>query len=165
MGKVFTDIVDVFKRNSNQATQLIIINVAVFFGFTLIKFGVGLIPDATLTAETISRNYLTGSSFMELIRRPWTLLFHPFTQEGLFSLLFDLIIIYWFGNMLADFIGGRKMLITYLSGSYVAIVFFPAGVGLFYPAEQRPWLQRLPLRCLRRSLCPDVRLRGPESRK
>lgn len=131
MGKVFTDIVDVFKRNSNQATQLIIINVVVFFGFTLFKFGVGLFPDAVLTSETISRNYLTGSSFMELIRRPWTLLFHPFTQEGLFSMLFDVIIIYWFGNMLADFIGGRKMLITYLSGSFVAIVFFLLVWGFF----------------------------------
>ncbi len=131
MSKVFTDIVDVFKRNRNQATQLIIINLVVFFGFTLLKFGVGLFPDATLTAESISRNYLTGSSFMEIIRRPWVLLFHPFTQEGLFSMLFDLIIIYWFGNMLADFIGGRKMLITYVSGAYAAIVFFLVVWGAF----------------------------------
>jgi membrane associated rhomboid family serine protease len=131
MGKIFTDIADVFKRNGNLATRLIIINVLVFFAFSLIKFGVNLFPDSSITAAHIDLNTLVSQDFITFISHPWALLFHPFTQNGLFSLLFDLIIIYWFGNMLADFIGGRKMVITYLSGALFSVFFFSLVWGIF----------------------------------
>lgn len=131
MGKVFSDIVSVFRRNGNLATQLIIINLVVFFGFTLVKFGIGLFPEATITPDNLSQNLWVSSRFMELIKHPWTLISYPFTHEGLFPLIFDLIIIYWFGNMLADFIGGRKMVITYLSGAWFSIAFFMLVWGVF----------------------------------
>lgn len=131
MGKVFTDIADVFKRNGNLATRLIIINVLAFFAFSLIKFGVNLFPESALTPGHIELNTLVSQDFITFISHPWTLLFHPFTQQGLFSLLFDLIIIYWFGNMLADFIGGRKMVVTYLSGALFSVVFFTVVWGVF----------------------------------
>jgi membrane associated rhomboid family serine protease len=124
MGKVFTDIAEVFKRNSNQATQLIMINLIVFFGFTLIRFTLGLIPESAVSPLSFDQNTLTSSNVVQLVTHPWTLLFHPFTQRGLFSMIFDVMMIYWFGNMLADFIGGRKMLMTYLAGSYFAVAFY-----------------------------------------
>jgi membrane associated rhomboid family serine protease len=131
MGKVFTDIAEVFKRNSNQATQLLMVNLIMFFGFTLIRFTLGLVPDAMISPAVWDQNILTSSNLSQLLTHPWTLLFYPFTQQGLFSMIFDLLMIYWFGNMLADFLGGRKMIMTYLAGAFTAVAFYMVVWGIF----------------------------------
>ncbi len=131
MGKVFTDIASVFKQNGNKVTRIILINVLAFFVLSLLKFCVGLVPNSAVSATLIDINHLVSQNFLTFVTHPWTLLFHPFNQQSLFSLIFDLIIIYWFRNMLADFIGGRKMVITYLSGSLFSVVFFMTIWGVF----------------------------------
>lgn len=131
MNKIFSDIKGVFKQNGNLVTRLIIINLVVFFGYALVKFSIGLLPESSFSADTFSRNVLVSGGFMEFIKHPWTLLAFPFTEVGIFALLFNLIVLYWFGNMLADFIGGRKMVITYVVGSFVALFFFFVIWGVF----------------------------------
>lgn len=131
MRRILSDIANTFNKNSNRATRLVVINAVLFFVFAVIKFGFGLFEETALSGAAFSTNTLVSGSFQQVILHPWTLLFYPFSNEGLFSLIFDLILIYWFGNMLADFIGVRKMVLTYFCGAFFAFAMYFVVWGVF----------------------------------
>ncbi len=129
MGSVYNDILNVFRKNSNQVTKLIVINVLVFVGIALASFMSGFFVENN--TQPFAQNLWMGSTLRGIVSHPWTLLWHPFTHGGLLPLLSDIIILYWFGNMLADLLGGKKMVITYLYGAFFGAVFFLLVWGFF----------------------------------
>jgi hypothetical protein len=48
----------------------------------------------------------------------------PFTNAGVLDVLFNGLALFWFGNILADFLGGRKTMIIYVTGAIFSIFFY-----------------------------------------
>lgn len=131
MNKIFSDIADVFGKNGNRITQLILINILVFFTFNLLVFGIGLFPNLIFSASHITENVIVSSNLKQLLFHPWTLVFHPFNHQGLWPLVFDMLLLFWFGNMLADLIGGKKTISIYLTTALFSVAFFMLIWGSF----------------------------------
>lgn len=126
-----SDFENVFRGNQSLTTRLIIINVIVFLGFLILKFSLGLFPQIGITPGLIDKSHLVSRDFKTFITHLWTLLFHPFTSRSFFSLLFNVILLYWFGNKLAGLIGEQKTIVSYISGALFSIVFFMVLWGVF----------------------------------
>lgn len=126
-----SDFENVFRGNQRLTTKLIIINVIIFLGFLILKFSLGLFPQIGITPEMINKGHLVSRDFKTFITHPWTLLAHPFTSRSFFSLLFNVILIYWFGNMFAGLIGEQKTVVSYISGALFSVVFFMVLWGVF----------------------------------
>lgn len=124
MRSVFSDILNAFKKNNNQIIQLILINIFVFLFLALLKFSFRFFADPNIYHAFVQKNLYVNSSFLELIRRPWTLIAFPFTNSSILDVLFNGLALFWFGNILVDFLGGRKTMIIYITGAIFSVFFY-----------------------------------------
>ena len=125
-------ILDDFKlafKTGNILNQLIVINVVVFVVlgvigvfFTLAGYG-GLF-------QSISHYLMLPADPSQLIYQPWTLITYFFYHEGLFHILFNLLFLYWFGKIIAEYIGQNKVLGLYVWGGILGGILYMLAYNL-----------------------------------
>ncbi|MEP7268389.1 MAG: rhomboid family intramembrane serine protease [Saprospiraceae bacterium] len=137
-----------FKYNIAKGTrlnQVLLINVSVFivilFARIILNIADGGNPEAfNLLTKWLSLN--TDLSF--LIGHPWILITHMFTHIGLWHLLWNMLMLYWFGNIVGDLLGDQYIWRTYLtgglSGAFLIIFFsrifhYPSDIVMAYGAS------------------------------
>jgi membrane associated rhomboid family serine protease len=114
-------------QSGNTITRLIIVNVFVFLlvmAFQLaITLGTGFNPESGLFGNTVRYLFLSNDVVWDATH-PWVLVTHMFTHIGFFHLLFNMLILYWFGRIAGDLLGDHRMLPLYFfSGLAGALVF------------------------------------------
>lgn len=114
-------------RSGNTITRLIIVNVALFLAITLFQLilllSAGFKPQHGLFGEVMNYLFLSDDLVWDAMH-PWTILTHMFTHVGFFHLLFNMMILYWFGRIAGDLLGDHRMLPLYLfSGLAGALVY------------------------------------------
>ncbi|MGB1040348.1 MAG: rhomboid family intramembrane serine protease [Flavobacteriales bacterium] len=127
-------------KSGEMHIKLIMVNVAFFVTVLLIsiflKFG---------NSALYLPSYFSASSELSvLIFRPWTLVTHMFTHPyfPLSHILWNMIILFFGGNLFVSKLGNRKLLSVYLSGGLMGYSFFALGYN-FLPAFQE--IKVLPL--------------------
>jgi membrane associated rhomboid family serine protease len=106
-----------FNRYNNAPVQLIIINVIVFVVFVLLRVLAfftgfdelfGLVHEQTALPSPIS----------EFITRPWTLISYMFMHDlqGILHILFNMLVLYWFGRLFVEYLGSDKLVALYVLG-------------------------------------------------
>ncbi|GHA75765.1 rhomboid family protein [Pontibacter akesuensis] len=104
-----------FRQPDNTLKQLIIINVLVYLVFLIIGTPLGWMGYGWV--ERIVLYYLSlPSEPMDFLVKPWTLITYFFTHEGFFHILFNMLNLYWFGMILTEYLGSRKLLSLYVLG-------------------------------------------------
>jgi membrane associated rhomboid family serine protease len=120
---MFEEFKSAFKRYNNAHVQLIIINVVVF----LVMGVLYVVAKLTSTPQlfTILYDQFTLPSVLtEFIREPWTLLTysfaHYFSYEfgdvGIFHILFNMLVFYWFARLFVEYLGSDKLVALYILG-------------------------------------------------
>lgn len=131
---IVEDIRTAFNRRDNALIQLIWMNVLVFASLILLKFilkfssAIGYYP-------LIVSQFQISSLFPVLLRHPWTLLTYAFTHEEFFHILFNMLNLYWFGQLIREYLGDRRLVSIYLLGALVGALFFLLAYN-FVPAFQ-----------------------------
>src|SRR5690606_41266595 len=64
------------------------------------------------------------SDIEAFLHRPWTLITYFFTHTGFFHILFNMLFLYWFGRLIAEFMGNRKVVSLYVLGGITGGIFF-----------------------------------------
>jgi membrane associated rhomboid family serine protease len=123
MTSIFDDIRLAFTRRDNALNQLLLINIIVFVTLILL-----------FVAFRISHNdqvYKTIVSYLSLpsdpgtfVRRPWTLFTYFFTHEGWLHIIFNMLNLYWFGMLIREYLGGKKLLSLYILGGLAGGVLY-----------------------------------------
>ena len=65
-----------------------------------------------------------SSDLAVLLRHPWTLLTYAFTHEGFFHILFNMLNLYWFGQLLREYLGDRRLVSIYVLGALAGAAVF-----------------------------------------
>lgn len=117
------DIIGDIKRTFQEGsvlTRLIYINIGVFLLVKVIGVFFYLAGQPFSVAD-----YLAIPSFTEeLIRRPWTPVTYMFLHIGFLHLLFNVLGLYWFGQLFLHHFEGNKLLSVYLLGGLVGAAFY-----------------------------------------
>ena len=93
--------------------KLIILNIVIFVLTYLINTISFLFhSDANLIVDWFSLK----PSFEQLLFRPWTLVTYGFLHVGFFHILFNLLILYYFGNLFLDFFDSGQFLVYFILG-------------------------------------------------
>ena len=105
-------------RRHPAISALVAVNVGVavicwITGFVALAAGKNLHPGMWLSVPSSG-----------VIMRPWTVLTFMFTQTNVFHLLFNMLWLYWFGIVLADAGGDRKVVRGYVAGGIAGAVAF-----------------------------------------
>ena len=130
------DFKNVFNRANNEHIRLIVINVVVFVVLGLIQ----VFTDISVGKGSfdISREFLgLPMHWNELIFRLWTPVTYMFVHDGFFHILFNMLFLYWFGRILAEYLGGPKVVNLYvlggLFGALIYLTIYPVLLELLNP--------------------------------
>lgn len=100
-------------RTSNIAEKLIFINIFVFvFTFVLNSFSSLFKTSGNFVIDW----FALSPYFNELLYKPWSLISYGFIHSGFFHILFNLIFLYYIGNLFLNFFSKKQFLTYYFLG-------------------------------------------------
>ncbi|MDA1267697.1 MAG: rhomboid family intramembrane serine protease [Bacteroidetes bacterium] len=112
-----------FNRRDNSLYKLMAINLIAFF--------VLLIARVVLTLSGFEELYKEGlkwimmpASLSTFAMQPWSLFTYFFLHEGLFHILFNLLFLYYFGLLVHQYLGSRKLTNLYVLGGVFGAGFY-----------------------------------------
>ena len=115
MNTIFNDIRNAFTRQGNALNQLILINILVFVSLILLEVILLLSNLGYFYEWTVSQLSLPSAPAL-FIRRPWTLFTYFFTHRGFLHVIFNMLNLYWFGQLIREYLGDKKLVSLYILG-------------------------------------------------
>jgi membrane associated rhomboid family serine protease len=109
------DIKNPFRRG-NTLVQLMLINAIVFLSLILTGAILSFFPEGNVINNIINDNVVLIAPVKQFIWKPWTLLTYCFTHYSFWHLLFNMLTLFWFGTLVQEFIGSRKLMNIYIIG-------------------------------------------------
>ena len=107
--------------HGNKITQIILVNVFVFLVLVIVR---AFSPPETGIYKFFLENLALSSDGWTLLRKPWTILSHMFLHEGLWHMGWNMLMLYWFGRIVGDLAGDRRILPLYLLGGLAGALFY-----------------------------------------
>jgi membrane associated rhomboid family serine protease len=118
-------------RSGSKLNLLIGINVALFLIIGLINVFETLTTRQSLVYDTLF-SFLTLPAYLpKLLLRFWTPVTYMFMNEGILSLLFNMLWLFWVGQILEEYLGSKKLLTVYILGGLAGAVFYIAAYNIF----------------------------------
>lgn len=118
MSGFYDDFRDAFAKPNNGLVQLILINVVVFLCLIILQVVLTLSGNKGIYDLILSQ--LTVPAFLpNLAFKPWTLLTYFFTHENPLHILFNMLFLYWFGGLVQEYLGSRRLVNLYVLGGLV----------------------------------------------
>lgn len=112
---IIEDIKYAFRQPNNTLKQLILINIIVFV--VLIVTRTILYLTGASGIYSLMMQYLALNSYpLTFLTRPWTLITYFFTHEGFLHIIFNMLNLYWFGQLVREYLGEKKLLSLYILG-------------------------------------------------
>lgn len=102
-------------KPDNALVKLILLNSGVFVVLLLLKIGMTLAnqPAAYQWVVDLVR---VPSALPELARKPWTIFTYFFSHEEIFHILFNMLFLYWFGRLIDEYLGTKRLVALYILG-------------------------------------------------
>ena len=133
---IFNDIKQTF-RSGNMISKIILVNVGLFIILNLINvfdFQSSTNPESIF--NVIRDGLSLPSSMSRFIRQPWSILTHMIMHIGFWHILWNMLMLYWFGRIVGDLLGDQRILPLYImSGLFGGLIFMlhdlylPGGTG------------------------------------
>lgn len=132
---IFNDIKTQF-RHGSVLMRIILLNSAIFVLALLVKlamiFGVQSMEKANVLFSVFVSWLAVPYPLGELIWKPWTVITYMFFHYDIWHIFWNMLFLYWFGKLLTDVTGNRKVLPVYIYGglagmalSIIAYYVFP----------------------------------------
>jgi membrane associated rhomboid family serine protease len=115
---MFDDFKNAFQRYNNAHVQLIIINVVIFLALAVVLvFSRALQFPQVFTA--IHDQLAIPAPIGEFLQKPWTIITYAFVHDlsGVFHILFNMLVFYWFGKLFVEYLGSDKLIAIYVLGA------------------------------------------------
>ncbi len=126
MSGLFEDFRSEFNKPNNTLVQLILVNTVVFVALLLAKVILSMLTMAGIYGIIVEQ-LVMPASIPIFLHRPWTLFTYFFTHEDIFHILFNMLFLYWFGRLIDEYLGSRRLVSLYFLGglaggiAYIAI--------------------------------------------
>jgi len=113
----FTDQIKDSFRSGNNLMKLLYINIAVFLTVKIV--GVFLFLFAVPESQFSMVDWLAvPAGIDQLLTRPWTIITYMFYHEGFFHILFNMLWLFWFGQIFINYLNEKKLLTVYILGGF-----------------------------------------------
>jgi len=114
---MFDEFKRAFQRHNNAHVQLIIINVTIFLVFVVLDL-FSWIGGIEFVFNFVYKQFTIPSGISEFFSRPWTLITYMFAHSmwDIFHILFNMLVLYWFGRVFVEYLGSDKLVALYILG-------------------------------------------------
>ncbi|MEW5845969.1 MAG: rhomboid family intramembrane serine protease [Bacteroidota bacterium] len=126
---IWDEIKSSFRLGSNL-TRLIYINLGVFLFFALLRVFLFM---AGSQSGWITSILAVPADLHSLMVRPWTIVTYMFYHEDFLHILFNLLWLYWFGQLFLQFFAQRQLTWVYLLGGISGALLYILAFNLLPP--------------------------------
>ncbi|AMR27063.1 rhomboid family intramembrane serine protease [Hymenobacter psoromatis] len=116
------DIREVFSRRDNALNQLLIIN-GIVFAILAVLYAISFLTQTFGWYSLIMRQIALPVDWATVIRHPWTVLTYAFVHQNPFHILFNMLNLYWFGQIIREYLGDRRLVSLYILGALAGAAF------------------------------------------
>ncbi|MFC3879028.1 rhomboid family intramembrane serine protease [Algoriphagus namhaensis] len=122
-GNFWDNLKNAFKHSDNSLYKLIAINLLVFLALMVVRviFTIGGLGD---WYSDFVQYFMMPASVSRYVFQPWSALTYMFMHEGFFHILFNMLFLYWFGQLVHQFLGSRKLTNLYILGGLAGALFY-----------------------------------------
>jgi membrane associated rhomboid family serine protease len=113
-----------FNKNNNAVRKIIIVNVAVFLLTALVNVFMYLSGIAGEAMSPALQYFMLPAALGKLLMQPWSIITYMFLHDGFFHILFNMLWLFWLGNLLHEYIGNQKVYEAYFGGGIVGGIIF-----------------------------------------
>lgn len=113
-----------FNKNNNAVRKIIIVNVAVFLLTALVNVFMYLAGVASDAVSPALQHFMLPAALGQLLMQPWSIITYMFLHDGFFHILFNMLWLFWLGNLLHEYIGNQKVYEAYFGGGVVGGIIF-----------------------------------------
>ncbi len=112
-------------KSGNPVTRLIIINAAVFIIISVLRIILLLTGNWGTFAHFVDFviSNITLSLNPEGLYKPWTIITYMFTHIEIFHIFWNMITLFWFGQILLEYTSSKKIIPLYLLGGIAGAIF------------------------------------------
>ena len=149
-------------RTGDIVTRLVLINCGMFVVMLLLDIWFTLFSFGEDKFAYIACNY-PWSPYI-LARRPWSVVTSVFASWGLWHLIFNMIILYWLGNVFMRYFTSNNLRGLYVLGGIAGMIVFTGLFMLFPSLQLKDWTGSIPLcsACIL-SICTALAFRVPDT--
>jgi len=119
----------------NMLTRIILANIGVFVVVILARlllFSIGGGEGGVY--QKFLHFFMVGADWKHNLTHPWVFITHMFLHDGLWHILWNMLLLFWFGRIVGDLLGDRRILPIYLLGGLAG------GFAYFFMANiATPW--------------------------
>jgi membrane associated rhomboid family serine protease len=112
-------------KTASVVIKLIVINVALFLLVYLGSFFFGI------SQGQLVKWVVLPDDFGALVIQPWSLFTYSFLHFGLFHVLFNMLWLHWFGNIVLNLFNAKRFLTVYLLGGFFGGLLYVIAYNLF----------------------------------
>jgi len=123
------DIKNTFRGKNNGLMKLIIINVAVFI---VANVFIAISKLSGSTGNFIYETFGLVPVLTYFLSHFWTIITYMFFHNDVFHILFNMLWLYWMGQLFVEFIGSKQLISTYLLGGISGGLLFLL-CGILFP--------------------------------
>lgn len=129
---IFLSLKQFFKR-PGILPRLIIINAAVFLLVYIVNLLFWLFQAKTDPAQLspLTRILAIPADLNHLLVKPWTIFTYMFLHEGFFHLFFNMLVLFFGGQIFLQYLSSRKLLSTYILGGLTGAFFYVMAYNIF----------------------------------
>jgi len=127
---IWREIRSTMQRRDRMVYQLIFINVIIFLGLNLVRIPFYFM-NVSFDIDDFGKYLGLPADLKTLGHQPWTIISYMFTHFEFMHILFNLLIFYWFGKILVEFAGNKKVLPVYLLGGIFGGLTYVAAYNIF----------------------------------
>ena len=119
-------------KSDSKLNLLIAINVAVYLLIGIPSVFEWLFTGSSQVITFYSNEYLAIPAYLpKLIIRFWTPLTYMFMHAGIFHILFNMLWLYWLGQIFEEYLGKQRIVGVYLLGGLAGALFYILSYNFF----------------------------------
>lgn len=111
--------------------RLLLVNIIIFLLISLAKLIFFLSGSETTMLYWVIGKLALGSDPVSWLHQPWSLLTYMFVHESFFHILFNMLVLYWFGQLFCEFMSSSRLVVVYLLGGLTGGLLFMLAYQLF----------------------------------
>lgn len=120
-------VLEELKQNFIKGTALvkfIYVNVAVFLVYNLVYLLLFFWNQEDTAAYYITQWLAIPASLPALLLKPWTIISYMFYHQDIWHILFNMLFLYWFGNIFLMYFDSKKFTSIYFLGGILGGIFY-----------------------------------------
>jgi membrane associated rhomboid family serine protease len=132
---MFRDLKKIFSE-ANALTRLILINAAFYLFYKSIFLFLFLLKTSSDFPAALLQKLAVPASLKTLLEQPWSPFTYMFVHGEFFHIFFNMLWLYWMGTLFLEYIGGRKLVVTYILGALSGAALYIAAYNIFPAFEE-----------------------------